>query len=1620
MAELAVRVDPGPATSGARQIKRSLDDIKQAADGVERSTSKVGRSATESLRQLAGQSAMSAAELDRLRQKFNPLYAAGQQYKQTLNEIRRAHEVGALSVREMTAAIDREKAAFAAEVGVINNATAALRVHAQTHTAAAIAANDNMRYARQRMLNMTYQINDIGTMLATGASPFMILASQGGQVAQILGDHPNGVAGGLKETGRAAAGLATRLAPIGIAVGGLAIGFRALQTEINETSEVTVTFGDVVLAALQMVSDGLLTLFGPAIDTVQGWFADLWEKVEDFARDEFNSIARNLGQLVEQFRWATTVTAAYWEASVETAKAYWGGLPQALGDIVFQVAQNVVDGIEAMLNRSIELINAFIEKANSIFGTRMGTFDPFDLGVENPWAGMNEELNRRLDKIIEERGDAINQAARDYIDRVREIFETDYFADLGKRATENAVERLSKTEEAAEEAAKAIKKAQQEFDVFARAADGLVEKFFPDKAAELRAAELITLLDRFGDKLTEIQRGAVELEIDELLRGTGNAAEDAAKHIQDTLGTVLADLFSGPIEDADEFFDKLMSGLAQIGQHFMQLGIDRLLGGINAANDNSLPAQQMAQVNDRLEELSLSALNVARTMQGLNERADAGALDAFLQASGNWNNLSVQDTAWCAAFANAAIAKTGGAGTGSNLASSFLNWGMGTNAPQPGDIVVLKPQSSGASGHVGFLVGMGDGTVQVFGGNQGNGVNVSSFGIDQVAGFRTDPALRGVMTQAVEDGVIGAGQKIAAGTGVAPASAQAAGGNFLQNGGMGVLGAGIGAFAGGFQSGSPLMGGISGALTGLGAAGSIAGAFPALAGVAGPIGLIGGALIGILGGILGASKRRREERKKAQEEIEKQLGAITSLIYSAEGDFLGEYQNRFNEVTDELNKAIELAEKAGDSGLADRLRSAMDEFFDELTASWERGFEGMLEAMHAGVGFDGAFAEGIEAVESMKEALLGFVNDTRFFAGANGDLQAALDNRNAALGRDAVDAPMIPLGLDGARSDVSADYKAAVERWWSAIAEAGLEVFKTVENPAFPSSPAMETIKPVFDSVAGLRSKLEELGFQFDAAGDIIDDFVDEEAILEAVKRAQEAAQANALAILSGAEEFSAMEQEMQRLEGIAAALPPVLEELGMSAEEAAAAIEEHLNIAIEKLREDFVDDITRSINELSDHGFLNELLDAQLRYQDRLKDAAALGLDGSLALSELNLAIRDIAVNSSLTEAELRALAAAFPDLSGALLGSIGASSLADAEAAVDRAKADLRAAYNEEANEIERVISSLETAIDRLKDFRDGLRIGNLSPLSPIDRLTEAQEQFNEVSAKALAGDEDALADLQSVSQAYLDEARGYYASSEGYFQIFETVESILDQALAKAGDQLSEAEQQLAELKDQTSALIDINDSVMSVADAIDALREALGDLGAAGGGESFDPDQYWSPTIKSFYTSLQDYKATTGSMVAPESITGVWNAFANAASATEYDRLAAIYRIAVDNATQAWLDANGFAGGGYTGNFGVGQVAGVVHGQEFVMNAAATARWRPQFEAMNRGYAPSGNSSAEYRELCAEVRALKAEVVRLQSVTAAGARANVDATDRGTSATRDVERSMALSRTQRKSA
>jgi tape measure domain-containing protein len=358
-------------------------------------------------------------------------------------------------------------------------------------------------------------------------------------------------------------------------------------------------------------------------------------------------------------------------------------------------------------------------------------------------------------------------------------------------------------------------------------------------------------------------------------------------------------------------------------------------------------------------------------------------------------------------------------------------------------------------------------------------------------------------------------------------------------------------------------------------------------------------------------------------------------------------------------------------------------------------------------------------------------------------------------------------------------------------------------------------------SIIGLREELKGFIADTDYIGNKALNVEDDPATAERVRRAQEAAQQFVLSILSGAEELTEFEKATEEANGKASALQVTLEQLGMASEDAARAIEQALGMAIAKLRDEYATDINNSINELSGFGFINEIVEAQVKYQERLRDAQALGLDGASALQELNLSLASVARSAGLTQTQIDILAKTFPQMAGLIELLAGE----DTQQNLAKAQAQLRSAYDAQARSLETTIGNLNRFVTSLQKFRENLRLdGALSPLTPLQRLQEAQMQFQQTMAAALTGDEEALGRVEDVSRQYLEEARAYYGTSANYFAIFEEVEALLGNVENVAKNQLTETQKELTLLQEQVGKLIDIDNSVMSVADAIAALQLA----------------------------------------------------------------------------------------------------------------------------------------------------------------------------------------------------
>lgn len=131
-------------------------------------------------------------------------------------------------------------------------------------------------------------------------------------------------------------------------------------------------------------------------------------------------------------------------------------------------------------------------------------------------------------------------------------------------------------------------------------------------------------------------------------------------------------------------------------------------------------------------------LVAARELVGLKEivgsRHEAKVLKFYAEAGHSW--VKDDETAWCAAFANAMLGRAGIKGTGSLAARSFLSWGEKLAKPRVGCIVVFKRGSSSWQGHVAFFIREVSGKIEVLGGNQGNAVSIAKYPKSSLLGYR--------------------------------------------------------------------------------------------------------------------------------------------------------------------------------------------------------------------------------------------------------------------------------------------------------------------------------------------------------------------------------------------------------------------------------------------------------------------------------------------------------------------------------------------------------------------------------------------------------------------------------------------------------------------------------------------------------------------------------------------------------------------------------------------------------------------------------------------------------------------------------------------------------------------
>lgn len=191
--------------------------------------------------------------------------------------------------------------------------------------------------------------------------------------------------------------------------------------------------------------------------------------------------------------------------------------------------------------------------------------------------------------------------------------------------------------------------------------------------------------------------------------------------------------------------------------------------------------------------------------------------------------------------------------------------------------------------------------------------------------------------------------------------------------------------------------------------------------------------------------------------------------------------------------------------------------------------------------------------------------------------------------------------------------------------------------------------------------------------------------------------------------------------------------------------------------------------------GPIQSLIDLDSQYQEHVQTIRRLARESGRAeasQAELLMATRWY-------QRQLRALAAEIMESAMDLLGQLGYAGYQ-----TDPTATELGGIDQVEAAVEDRYARELQL-LQQLDEFVRGLNIGALSPLTPQERLSDAQSEYERILALAQGGDLEALSQLQGAAQAYLQEAQGFFGGVGAYPAIFEGVRDALA-GLVAAGPQ------------------------------------------------------------------------------------------------------------------------------------------------------------------------------------------------------------------------------------------
>ncbi|MGI9192075.1 MAG: tape measure protein, partial [Chitinophagaceae bacterium] len=137
----------------------------------------------------------------------------------------------------------------------------------------------------------------------------------------------------------------------------------------------------------------------------------------------------------------------------------------------------------------------------------------------------------------------------------------------------------------------------------------------------------------------------------------------------------------------------------------------------------------------------------------------------------------------------------------------------------------------------------------------------------------------------------------------------------------------------------------------------------------------------------------------------------------------------------------------------------------------------------------------------------------------------------------------------------------------------------------------------------------------------------------------------------------------------------------------------------------------------------------------------------------------------------------------------------------------------------------NKLRDAIKGINDYVRGMALGGNSPLSPEQRLAEAQRQYQDLLTKAQGGDTEAMGRLTGASDAYLEASKQYYGSGTQYANTFDAVKNAMSAIGGMSAPDPDSIQARIDALRESQEAEMDALREMQS--EKLDALRETQQD-------------------------------------------------------------------------------------------------------------------------------------------------------------------------------------------------